>query len=138
MDNKYCEVQRIESRELYDEMHLYVESLIDEATKSGALEPQDVSNDYTTEIGRIGNLCADYETEFMVFKNIRFKSPLILSIERELEKRSIKQNQAAELLDVKESTLSQIMTGKRQVSMRMAKKLYKVLDIDPGLIIEFA
>ena len=138
MDNKYCEVQKIESRDLYDEMHSYVESLINEATNIGALEPQDVINDYTIEIGRIGNLCADYETDFMEFKNIKFKSPLILSIERELEKRSIKQNQAAELLDVKESTLSQIMTGKRQVSMRMAKKLYNVLDIDPGLIIKFA
>lgn len=138
MDNKYCEVQRIESKELYDEMHSYVESLINEATNSGALETQDVSNDYTIEIGRVSNLCADYETEFMEFKNIKFKSPLILSIERELEKRSIKQNQAAELLDVKESTLSQIMTGKRQVSMRMAKKLYNILDIDPGLIIKFA
>jgi plasmid maintenance system antidote protein VapI len=54
-----------------------------------------------------------------------------------MEKRHLKQRQTAILLDVKESTFSQIMNGKRPVSMRMAKRLYKVLDIDPGMILEF-
>jgi DNA replication initiation complex subunit (GINS family) len=76
MEKKYNDIKRIVSKELYEEMHSYVESLINEATKSGALETQDVSNDYTIEIGRVSNLCADYETEFMVFKNIKFTVPL--------------------------------------------------------------
>ena len=55
-----------------------------------------------------------------------------------MEKRHLKQRQTAELLDVKESTFSQIMTGKRPVSMRMAKRLYKELNIDPALILEYS
>jgi hypothetical protein len=35
----------------------------------------------------------------MTFKNIKFKSPLVTSIENELEKRSLKQRQAADLLN---------------------------------------
>jgi plasmid maintenance system antidote protein VapI len=55
-----------------------------------------------------------------------------------MEKRHLKQRQTAELLDVNESTFSLIMTGKRNVSMRMAKRLYKELNIDPRIILEFA
>ena len=83
-------------------------------------------------------MCADYENNYMKFEHIKVKSPLILEIEKEMQKRSIKQRQAAELLKVKESTFSQIMTGKRSVSMRMAKRLYELFKIDPKLIIEYA
>ena len=74
----------------------------------------------------------------MHFDNIKFKSLLLISIEQELAKRSIKQRQAAALLDVKESAFSQLMTGKRPVSMQMAKKLYKTFNIDPKLILEYS
>jgi antitoxin component HigA of HigAB toxin-antitoxin module len=138
MQAKFSTLTQITDKSTYDSALAYVNELISEATEKGYLEGPDTDNDYIREIGRIGNMCADFETEFMDFKQIRFKSPLILSIERALEKRSIKQYQAAELLQVKESTLSQIMTGRRPVSMRMAKKLYKELGIDPKLILEFA
>lgn len=138
MQPQFPTLSRITDKATYDAALLYVNELIAEATENGMLEGPDSDNEYIREIGRMGNLCADYETEFMDFKQIRFKSPLILSIERELEQRSIKQYQAAELLQVKESTLSQILTGRRPVSMRMAKKLYKELGIDPKLILEFA
>jgi predicted XRE-type DNA-binding protein len=138
MQTKFSTITRIDNKPLYDEAMAYVNALIEEATRNGALGDQDADNEYTREIGRVGCLCADFETEFMNFKRVHFKSPLILSIENELSKRSIKQYQAAKLLHVKESTLSQIMTGRRAVSMRMAKRLYKELDIDPRLILEFA
>jgi predicted XRE-type DNA-binding protein len=83
-------------------------------------------------------MCADFENKHIVFEHIKVKSPLVVSIENEMEKRHIKQRQTAELLEVKESTFSQIMTGKRPVSMRLAKRLYRTLNIDPGLILEFS
>jgi antitoxin component HigA of HigAB toxin-antitoxin module len=138
MIKRFSDITQIENQKLYDEALLYVNALIEEATNNGALDKLDADNEYIREIGRVGGLCADYETDYMTFKHIRFKSPLILSIEREMEKRFIKQFQAAELLHVKESTFSQIMTGRRRVSMRMAKKLYKELGIDPKLILEYA
>lgn len=56
----------------------------------------------------------------------------------ELANRALKQRQAAQLLNVKESTFSQVISGKRPISMQMAKRLYKVFDIDPKLILEYA
>lgn len=138
MEKKFENISHINTSELYNAAMAYVDSLINEATAKGYLSELDADNVYTSEIGRIGSMCADYETLHYKPETLKFKSPLIASIEKELEKRSLKQRQAAEFLDIKESTFSQIMTGKRPVSMRMAKRLYEKLNIDPALILKFA
>ena len=138
MKKKFEDIKYIDTAELYNKATAYVDNLIKEATANGTLSEPDADNEYTREIGRIGNMCADYETLHYQPTALKFKSPLIASIEKELEKRSLKQRQAAEFLEVKESTFSQIMTGKRPVSMRMAKRLYEKLNIDPALILKFA
>lgn len=138
MEKKFIDIKEIQTPELFKQMSEYTDALINEATANGSLSEQGADNEYTREIGRTGRLCADYETRHLKFEHLKFKSPLVVSIENEMEKRHIKQRQTAELLNVKESTFSQIMTGKRPVSMRMAKRLYKELNIDPGLILEFS
>ena len=138
MEKKFENIVRIDTPELFEKVSDYVEELINEATKKGALSVQGERNEYTLEISRAAGMCADYEALYYKPKSLRFKSPLITSIEEELEKRSLKQRQAAEFLEVKESTFSQIMTVKRPVSMRMAKRLYEKLNIDPALILKFA
>lgn len=138
MEKKFENITRIDTPELYEEAMDYVDRLIKEATSNGALSESDADNEYTHEIGRVGGMCADYEALNYQAHVLKFKSPLITSIEQELEKRSLKQRQAAAYLEVKESTFSQIMTGKRSISMRMAKRLYEKLNIDPALIIKFA
>ena len=138
MEKKLEDITIIKDRELYDQAMIYVDNLINEATANGALDEQGANNEYTREIGRVGNMCADYESAYMTFKYLKFKSPLVRGIENELTKRTLKQREAAELLNVKESTFSQVIRGKRPVSMQMAKRLYKVFNIDPKLILEYA
>lgn len=138
MEKKFNDITEIHTPELFKQVSEYADALIDEATANGSLEEQGANNEYALEIGRVGRMCADYESVYMKFEHLKFKSPLVVSIEKEMEKRHIKQRQTAVLLDVKESTFSQIMSGKRPVSMRMAKRLYKILDIDPGLILEYS
>lgn len=138
MEKKFIDITEIHTLDLFKEMSEYTDALIDEATENGSLKEQGADNEYTREIGRVGCMCADYESMYMTFEHLKFKSPLVRSIEKEMNKRQLKQRQTAELLDIKESTFSQIMTGKRHVSMRMAKRLYEVLNIDPAVIIKFA
>ena len=138
MIKKFENITVIDNNKLFDEMAEYEEKLIQEATFNGSLAEQEADNEYTREIGRVGVLLANYESTYMEFKNLKFKSPLIIGIEKELSKRSLKQREAAELLQVKESTFSQIIRGKRPVSMQMAKRLYKVFGIDPKLILEYS
>lgn len=137
MIKKFENITVIDNRELYDEVSAYGDALIDEATANGMLESE-ADNEYTREIGRVGVMCAIYESTYMEFKRLKFKSPLVISIEQEMKNRNLKQRQAAELLDVKESTFSLIIRGKRPVSMQMAKRLYKVFNIDPKLILEYS
>jgi len=138
MIKKFENITSIDNKELFDAMAEYEENLINEATANGSLAEPDADNEYTREIGRVGVMCADYESMYMTFTHLKFKSPLVISIEKELDKRELKQREAAEMLNVKESTFSQIIRGKRPVSMQMAKRLYKVFNIDPKLILEYA
>jgi predicted XRE-type DNA-binding protein len=138
MKKQFENINSIDDRKTFDLASSYVDDLIKEATAVGALAEQDTNNEYTMEIGRVGGMCADYENKYIAFEHIKVKSALVVSIENEMEKRHLKQRQTAELLDVNESTFSLIMTGKRNVSMRMAKRLYKELNIDPHVILEFA
>jgi len=138
MEKKFEDITVIKEKELYDQIMIYVDNLINEATVNGALDKPGTDNEYTQEIGRAANMCADYESTYMTFKHLKFKSPLVRDIEKELANRALKQREAAELLNVKESTFSQIIRGKRPVSMQMAKRLYKVFNIDPKLILEYA
>ena len=138
MIKKFEDIAIINDRKLFDEIAEYEENLIQEATANGSLDEQGANNEYTREIGRIGVMLANYESTYMTFSHLKFKSPLVIGIEKELANRSLKQREAAELLNVKESTFSQIIRGKRPVSMQMAKRLYKVFNIDPKLILEYA
>ncbi|MDR2621435.1 MAG: helix-turn-helix transcriptional regulator [Dysgonamonadaceae bacterium] len=138
MVKNFEDITVINDRKLFDKIAEYEENLIQEATSNGALSEQNADNEYTREIGRVGIMLADYESTYMKFKNLKFKSPLVIGIEKELSKRSLKQREAAELLHVKESTFSQVIRGKRPVSMKVAKRLYKVFNIDPKLLLEYS
>ena len=74
MMKKFENITVITERRLYDQAMVYVDNLINEATAIGALDEQGANNEYTLEIGRVGNMCADYESTFMTFKHLKFKS----------------------------------------------------------------
>ena len=132
-------IKKIETEEQYEAIRVRVDELIREASEKGLLESE-YDNEYTREIGRLSFLGAIYENEYMKFEHlkIRKKSPLIRNIEDEMYSRNIKQKELAEILGINEPALSQIMRGKRSISMRMAKRLHKSLNIDAKILIDYA
>ena len=120
----------ITTREQYDEIRSRMDVLIKEATKKGLLEPGE-DNEYVREISRLAKLSAEYEDNYLKVKN-----PLIQCMEDYFYSRNLKRKDAAELLGVNESVFSQIMNGKRKISVSLAKKLYTDLNIDANLIIQ--
>ncbi|MDR0834707.1 MAG: hypothetical protein LBN93_11095 [Candidatus Symbiothrix sp.] len=128
------------TREEYDTALAYVKNLINEAGENGALDEQDADNEYTREISRVGNMCADYEDTKIQFEciTVRGRSPLVRVLQEEMYKRDIKQKEIAKLIGINDTAFSLFMTGKRKLSMASAKKLYKKLNIDPKLILEYA
>lgn len=138
MEKQFENITEITDRETYDKAMAYFNSIADYATLNGYLAELGADNKYTREMGRIGIMCADYESIYMDLRPLKVKSPLILSIENEMKRKALNQRQTAELLEVKENTFSQIMSGKRNVSMKLAKRLYKIFQIDPVTILEFS
>jgi HTH-type transcriptional regulator/antitoxin HigA len=56
-------------------------------------------------------------------------------IKDEMEERGITQKQLAELLGVSPSRISEYMTGKAEPTLRVARLLHQILDIDADFIL---
>ena len=128
---------KLTTREQYDETKARVEQLITEATEKGLLEP-DMDNAYTKEIAFLSRQMAEYEDEYLNILPLRQKSPLIATIEEYFYTHGMRQKDGARLLGVNESQFSQIMSGRRRISMSFAKRLRSKMGIDADLILEYA
>ena len=129
--------KKLTTRQEYDEVKAVVEALIAEATAKGMLEPE-MDNEYTRQIAELSKQMAQYEDEYMNIMPLREKTPLIKCIEDYFYARNMKQKDGAKLLDINESVFSQILSGKRRITMPLAKRLISKLGIDSDLILEYA
>ena len=127
----------LETRQEYDEAKAKVEQLIAEATEKGLLEPE-MDNEYTHEIARLSKQMAAYEDTYMDLKPLREKSPLIRTIEDYFYAHNMRQKDGVRLLGVNESAFSQVMSGRRRITMPLAKRLHTKLGIDAKMILEYA
>ena len=130
-------MEKLTTRKQYDEVKARVESLIAEATTKGMLEPN-MDNEYTQEIALLSQQMSVYEDEYLNILPLRQKSPLIASIEDYFYAYGMRQKDGARLLGVNESQFSQIMSGRRRISMPFAKRLRSKLGIDANLILDYA
>ena len=127
----------LKTRKEYDETKAKVEQLIAEATEKGLIGPE-MDNDYTREIARLSKQMAAYEDTYMELKPLREKSPLIRSIEDYFYAHNMRQKDGARLLGVNESAFSQVMSGRRRITMPLAKRIHSQLGIDANMILEYA
>ena len=73
MEKKFENITSINDRVTFDNANVYVDALIHEATTNGSLDEQSADNEYTREIGRLGTMCADYESKYIKFEYLKFK-----------------------------------------------------------------
>ena len=97
-----------------------------------------MDNAYTQEIALLSQQMSVYEDEYLNILPLRQKSPLIASIEDYFYAHGMRQKDGARLLGVNESQFSQIMSGRRRISMPFAKRLRSKLGIDANLILDYA
>ena len=129
--------KKLTTRQEYDEVKAVVEALIAEATEKGVLESE-MDNEYTRQIAELGKQMAQYEDEYMDILPLHEKTPLIRSIEDYFYARNMKQKEGAQFLGINESVLSQILSGKRRITMPLAKRLHSKLGINAEMILEYA
>lgn len=137
MEKKFRGVVAIKNMEVYEEMKEYASDLISYATRVGELSDPGKANVYTVEICRVCRLCADYENDNIKFEHLRVKNPLILAIEKFMEREKIKELAMANLLNSSAYVFTQVMLGRRPMTLPMARRLYQKTGIDPKIILEY-
>ena len=130
-------MNKLTTRKEYDEIKAKVEALIAEATDKGMLEPE-MDNEYTRQISDLSKLMAQYEDDYMDILPLREKTPLIRSIEDYFYAHNMKQKEGAQYLGINESVFSQILSGKRRITMPIAKRLHSKLGINADMILKYA
>lgn len=83
------------------------------------------------ELDRISEAISAYEEEYYPFK----PETLIEMIELRMFQRKLKQKDLARILGTTPSRISEILNGKRDLTMDLARELYKKLNVDPKLIL---
>ena len=128
---------KITTQREYDDVRVRVEQLINEATQKGMIEPE-MDNEYTREIAQLSKMMADYEDNSLGLQTLRIKNPLVQSIEDYSYAHNMRQKDVASALGINASVFSQIMNGKRKITLSIAKKLHTVLGIGANTILEYS
>ena len=110
--------KKLTTRQEYDETKAIVEALI------------------SRQISDLSKQMAQYEDEYMDILPLREKTPLIRYIEDYFYARNMKQKDGAKLLGINESVFSQILSGKRRITMPIAKRLHSKLELKVKGVIE--
>ena len=103
-----------------------LEELLKILTKDGVLD-----NILANELNILSDEIADYEDENYLFKADTLKE----MIELRMFKRKLKQKDIAQILGTTPSRISEILNGKRNLTIDLAKRLHHKLNIDADLIL---
>ena len=103
-----------------------MEELLKILTKNGSL-----SSEQQIELDELSDRIADYEETNFPFEVESLKE----MIELRMYQRKLKQKDVAQILGTTPSRISEILNGKRNLTLELAKGLYNKLNIDPKLIL---
>ena len=122
-------INEVTSENQYNETLEVIEMYLQKGSKGMTIDDK-------KELRRLSVLVEDYEqlTSPMPMQ----PQSLVGMIQVKMFERRMKQKELAQLLEISETTLSEVMNGKRKINLTLAKQLYKKLDIAPGFILEAA
>lgn len=106
------------------------------ATENGGFKA--IEKDLLDEYLSLASSAADYEDKVLKILPLKEPTPLLLLIEDAMHKRRMKQRDLARELEVSEARISDILRGKTNIGMSLAKKIHKKLGIDGNFILENA
>ena len=111
-----------------------IDLLIDKGTKMGDMEL--LSDTDKNEYVKLSAMIRTWEKAH--YPHPIPVNPLIARIQERMTEKNLKQRETAALLGIDEARMSEILRGKRSISMRMAKSLRKNLNIEADILIDFA
>jgi len=119
-------MKKITTKKEYQDSISKIETLLAKVDNN---TPKD--NPYFIELDKLSDLVAEYEEVYLPIA----KPNLIDIIKLRMFEMNLSQKKLAEILGVSASRISEYLAGKREVSLKVAKKLHKNLDIDAEIIL---
>ena len=128
------EAKKIKTEKDYRSICSSMDLLIDKGTQLGDMELWSDTDKY--EYVLLSAMARNWEK--VNYPHPIPVNPLIARIQERMAEQNLKQRDAAILLGIDEARMSEILRGKRAISMRLAKKLRKSLHIEADMLLDFA
>lgn len=125
----------IRSEEEYQQVMKKVESYLRIATQKGGFHFLEA--DQRTDLQVLSKMAEAWE-DHVPLMPIPQPKTIVEMLELKMYERNLKQKDLALLLDISPSRLSEVLQSKRRINLELAKRMYKLLQIDPAFILEMA
>lgn len=112
-----------------------IENYLQKATAQGGFSS--LTPDEANELAHLSQIAENYEDSIPLMP-IRVPQGIPEMISFKMYELKINQREMAQLLEIAETRLSEILRGKRRVSLELAKQLRTKLGIDADFILEYA
>ena len=127
--------EKINNKKEYNEVMQRIEKLLQKSTKNGGFSKLPVKDKETLK--QLSLIAEAYEDSIPLMP-IKTPATITEMIRYKMFEMNLKQKQLAKLLEISETRISELLTGKRKVNIELAKKLHSKLHIDANFILEVA
>ena len=124
--------EQITSRTEYDKVMSQIETLLQKATKLGGFE--NLSKVDRTNLALLSSMAEEFEDDIPLMP---MKAPKSLAemLRYKMYEKGWRQKQLASILEISEASISGLLSGRRKLSIDLAKKLHSKLDIDAHFLL---
>ena len=126
---------KIKTNKEYEEVMKRIENLLQKSTQNGGFEK--LPTDDVQKLKTLSFMAEQFEDSLSLMP-IKTPTTLIEMIRYKMFEMNLKQKQLANILEISETRISELLTGKRKLNIDMAKKLHSKLNIDAHFILEVA
>jgi HTH-type transcriptional regulator/antitoxin HigA len=135
VNEKHLIVKRdkISKEQEYGEVMKRVEKLLQKTTKTGGFKNLPAAD--VKALKKLSLMAENYEDHIPLMP-MKIPTTLPEMIRYKMFELNLKQKQLARILNISEARISELLSGKRKVSMEVAKKLHSKLHIDARFILE--
>jgi HTH-type transcriptional regulator/antitoxin HigA len=126
---------KINTSKEYDDVMKRSEKLLQKSTNDGGFDK--LSKEDVEKLQTLSLLAEKYEDSLSLMP-IKTPTTLVEMIRYKMFEMNLKQKQLAKILEISETRISELLSGKRKLNIELAKKLHSKLNIDAHFILEVA
>ena len=116
----------------YEKVQLQIEAILQKSIQNGGFKA--LSSDEVALLNKL-SLAAENHEDNLQMMPIKTPTTLVEMIRFKMFEMNLKQKQLANLLEISETRISELLCGKRKLNLELAKKLYQKLNIDAAFLL---